>query len=197
MPRCPACPAHAEPYATQCTACGATFPKPVLGVLESRISPEQEAALRVPGFVLVALGVLGIGGAAWGLFAIAFYLAGGWPSVLSIILIGVVAAVYVFGAYAGVLALRRTPGWLRKNIVFWVFQVPLLSSPIISYSLASGGLFTVWLQFLPYFRVGANFFLGSTFTVNLFSKGPVVLGANLLALGVVLYLLRVQAKSAT
>lgn len=170
---------------------------PVLGILESRITPEQEAAFPIPGFVPVTLGLLGIGGSAWGLLAIASLLSAGWPGLLSVILVGAVAAVFIFGAYAGVLALRGAPGWLRKNIVFWALQIPLISSPVISYSLASGGFLTVWLQVLPSFRVGTNVFFGSAFTVNLFSKGPIVLGANVLALGVVLYLLRVQAKSST
>lgn len=197
MPFCPACPAQVEPNATHCAVCGASFLQPDLGVLESRLSPEQEAAVSVPGFVPVALGLIGIGGAAWGLVGVAAVFANGWPGVLSAALIAGMASVFVFGAYVGILALRRTPGWLRKNTVFWVLQVPVFSSPLVSYALACGGFFTVWLQLYPPFRIGTNFLVGSTFTINLFFKAPVVVGANLLALAVVLYLTRLQAKSAT
>jgi hypothetical protein len=197
MPSCPACPAQVEPDATHCVACGASFLGPDLGVLESRLTPEQEAAAKVPGFLPVTVGLLGIGGAAWGLMAVAVAFAKGWPGLLSAALIAGMAGVFVFGAHVGVLALRRTPGWLRKNTVFWAVQVPVFSSPLVSYSLASGGFFTVWLQLYPPIKVGTNFFLGSTFTINLFSKAPVAIGANLLALAVVVYLTRVQVKSAT
>jgi len=197
MPCCPACPAQVDPDATQCVACGASFLHPDLGILESRLTPEQEAAARVPGFVPVVLGLLGIGGAAWGLIAIAAALSKGWPGVLSAVLIAAMASVFVFGAYAGVLALRRSPGWLRKNTVFWALQVPVLASPLVSYSLASGALLAVWLQLHPHVRLGTNFFLGSTFTVNLFHNNPIVVGVNLVAAAMVFYLVRVQAKNAT
>jgi hypothetical protein len=197
MPTCPSCPSKVEPNATRCAACGASFLKPDLGLLESRLTPAQEAAAKVPGFVSVVLGLLGIGGAAWGLIAIASVFAKGWPGVFSAALIIGMAGVFAFGAYAGVLALRRTPGWLRKNTVFWALQVPVFSSPLLSYSLASGAFFTVWVQLYPPIRVGTNFFFGSSFTINLLHKVPVVVGANLLALAVVLYLTRVQARSAS
>jgi hypothetical protein len=197
MPVCPACPAQVEPNATRCPACGASFLVPDLGVLESRLTPEQEARVQVPAFVPVTLGLAGIAGAAWGLIAIPAAFEKGWPGTLHALLAAAVVAVFVFGAYAGVLAVRRTPGWLRMNTVFWALQVPVVSSPLVSYALASGGFVSVWLQLYPSFRLGTNFFLGSTSTVSLFAKAPVVVGANLLALAVVVYLTRAQAKSAT
>ncbi|MDM4768545.1 hypothetical protein [Pelomonas sp. SE-A7] len=166
-------------------------------ILESRLTPEQEAAAPLPDFAPVVLGLLSIGGAAWGLIAIAMLLLQSWPGLLSALLVGAVAAVFAFGAYVGVLALRRTPGWLRKSTVFWALQIPLVLSPAVSYALASGGYFAVWLQLHPPVKVGANFLLGSTFTLKLLSGGPVVVGVNLFALGIFLFLLRVQAKSAT
>jgi hypothetical protein len=182
--------------AKHCAACGASFLEPDLGLLESRLTPAQEAAAKVPNFVPLVLGLLGIGGAAWGLFAVVAAFAKGWPGTLGAVLVAAVACVFIFGGYVGVLALRRSPGWLRKNTVFWALQVPVVSSPLVSYTLACGGFATVWLQVWPAFRFGANFFLGSTFTASLFGKAPLVVGTNLLALVMVVYLLRVQAKSA-
>lgn len=194
MPSCPACPARVEQKATHCTACGASFPKPFIGIFESRITVEQEAAVQVPAFVQIALGLFAISGAAWGLSAIATLLAEGWPGLVLAMLVSAVALVYMFGAYVGVLALRRSPGWLRKNTVFWALQVPFFMSPVFSYSLASGGLFIIWVQVLPSLSIGVNYFLGSTFKVDLLSEGPFSLGVNLLALGIFVYLLRLQRK---
>jgi hypothetical protein len=196
MPSCPACPAQVDANATYCTACGASFAEPNLGILESRLTPAQEAAASVPNAVPVVIGLLGVCGAGWGLFAVAAALAKGWPGALGAVLIALVAGVFVFGGYVGVLALRRSPGWLRKNTVFWALQVPVITSPLVSYALACGGFVTAWLQFWPEFRLGLNFLLGSSFTASIFGKAPIVVGVNLLAFAMTGYLLRVQAKSA-
>jgi hypothetical protein len=197
MPVCPACPARVEPNATHCSECGASFFQPDLGILESRLTPEQEARAQVPGFVPVTLGLVGIAGAAWGLMGLSIVLAKGWPGVLNMLFAAVAASLFIFGAYAGVLALRRAHGWLRTTTVFWALQIPVLSSPVVSYSLASGGFVSVWLQLYPSLLLGNNFSLGSTWMVSVFGKAPFVVGANLVAVAKVLYLTRVQSESAT
>jgi hypothetical protein len=196
MPVCPACPAKVDPNATDCVACGASFLKPDLGILESRLTPQQEAAAQVPGFLPISLGLLGVGGATLGLFGIATAFAKGWPGLIAALLVGLAGSIFLLGAYAGVCAIRRSPGWLRTNTVFWGLQVPVFMSPVASYALANGAFVTVWVQFLPFAKVGTNFMLGSSFNVNMFHKGPVMFGVNIVAASIAFYLHRVQVRSA-
>ena len=170
--------------------------KPDLGFLESRLTPQQEAAARVPDFFPISLGLLGIGGAALGLVGVASAFANGWPGVIAALLAVVAASIFTLGAYAGVLALRRSPGWLRASTVFWALQVPVFMSPVLSYALASGAFVTVWLQLLPAAKIGTNFMVGSSFSITMFQKGPVMVGANVVAASIALYLYRVQVRSA-
>jgi len=183
MPHCPACNASVEVESTLCASCGAPFLEPAYGVLESRLSPQAEAALPVPKWVPVLLGLLGVGGAAIGFVALllSFQHSQAKPGVAEILLHFIPAALYVLGAYAGVKALQRTPGWLRINQVFWAIQVPGLVSPLVSYMFAAGGLLTVWLQLYPPIHLGFNVQMGSAFAIKLFTPGKLVLGVNLFA----------------
>jgi hypothetical protein len=192
MPRCPACPEAVDASAGKCHACGAPITEPTFGVLESRLTAEQEAALRYPRWLPVLLGLLGIGGAAWGLLALAATTGKLKLSFGTIFIVLVAAALFVFSAYCGVRALQRARGWLRLHQVLWAIQVPVIASPVLSYAFASGGFVTVWLQFYPPVRVGWNGFLGSSYSINLFTPGPVILGVNVLALGLALYIARLQ-----
>lgn len=159
-------------------------------IWDSRLTAGQEAAIRVPTFALVALGLLGIGGAALGLFAIVMVIASRGMGAMDGVMAGVAVLLYVFGGYCGVIALRRSPGWLHMNQLFWAIQVPVLFSPLATYFFAAGGFFNVWLQVYPPVRGGVNFLLGSSFTINLFASTPVVVGINVFAAGISVYLAR-------
>ncbi len=106
------------------------------------------------------------------------------------------AAMYVFSGYCGVRTLQRRYGWVRLNQVLWAIQVPVFLSPVVSYSFSTGGFVTAWLQLYPAFRAGWNAWLGSSFTLNTFTPGPLTLGVNIFALGLSYYLARVQRSDA-
>lgn len=196
MPHCPACPAKVSTDATQCDACGAPFFAPSFGLLETRLSPEQEAALRYPKALPVILGLLSIGGAAWGLMALASIASQIKGGLVSFSLFGIMLAMYGYSGFCGVRALQRSPGWLRLNQVLWAAQIPVFSSPLFSYSFSSGAFANAWLQIYPPIRAGGIAWLGSNMSINILAPGPVVIGANFLALGIWYYLSRIQRSAA-
>lgn len=192
MPHCPACPARLPRDATRCSDCGATFTGPRYGVLESRLSPTQEAAIKIAKPVPITLGLLGIGGAAWGLMAVAAgysQLQGG--IVGNAIAIGM-ATLYLFSGYCGVRALQKATGWLRLNQMLWALQIPIIITPILSFAFASGAFVNAWIRLQPSIGYGATALLGSNFTFNLFTPGNTAFGVNLVAVAITYYLTRVQ-----
>ncbi|MFZ6748466.1 hypothetical protein [Undibacterium sp. Ren11W] len=100
---------------------------------------------------------------------------------------------YLFGAYCGIAAIKRRFGWFRLNFLFWLIQVPVLASQLVSYRFASGWLFSIWVKTSP-IGAGSDFWLGSTFTLKFFNAGNLVLGMNLVAFTIVIYMLQVARK---
>ncbi len=196
MPYCPVCTAKVTLNVKDCESCGAVFLLPNHGLFESRLTEEQEAALAIPKPVPIVLGLLGIGGAAWGLMAIVASASRVKGGVLGILILAAMAAMYVFSGYCGVRTLQKKHGWVRLNQVLWALQVPVLLSPLASYSFSTGGLVTAWLQLHPTLLLGWNAWLGSIFTFNFFTPGPLTVGVNLLALGIAYYLARAQRGDA-
>ncbi len=190
MPYCPSCTASTVPNATKCEACGAEFLRPNVGFLESRLTAEQEAALIFPKYFPTVLGVLGIGGAAWGLVATAVGASQIRGGILGVLILAAIAAMYLFSGYCGVRAIQRKYGWVRLNQVLWAVQVPAFVSPLLSYSFSTGGFVTAWLQLHPSFHIGGSTWLGSAFTLNFLTPGPLAVGINLFALVVSYYLSR-------
>jgi hypothetical protein len=176
-----------------CESCGAAYVEPDMGLLESRLTPEQEAAVPIAHWLSTALGILGLAGAAWGSLAIVWNLAASAFSLSAAIISTIFAVLFLFGGYAGVLAIKRSRGWLHYTTLFCLIQVPVLSSPLLSYTFASGGLIIGWVQIYPPVHIGTNLFLGSTFTFNLFSSTePIRLGVNFVALAITVLLVRAQ-----
>ncbi len=97
---------------------------------------------------------------------------------------------YLFSGYCGVRAIQRKYGWVRLNQVLWAVQVPAFVSPLLSYSFSTGGFVTAWLQLHPSFHIGGSTWLGSAFTLNFLTPGPLAVGINLFALVVSYYLSR-------
>lgn len=198
MPHCPACHSDAEFDATECGVCKERFPQPAFGLLESRLTPSQERSLKVHPAVPVVLGLLGIGGAALGFFAVVMSLVtgNGLPGIGTIIASAIVAVLYAFSAWCGVLALQRRSGWLRKNFVLWAIQVPVLFSPVLVYSFFTGLSASVWVRVWP-LGAGSNFFFGSQYSMAVFTSNPLLVGVNLWALGLAGYLWRLERRAAT
>jgi hypothetical protein len=193
MPHCPACTSSVAFGVTKCGECGAPFDAPALGLLESRLSPNDEAALPVPTWFTLNIGILGIGGAAWGFLAIAMLVAQGPATFGRMLLLVAAALLYLFGGYCGVLAIQRRYGWHRKNLIFWGLQVPTITTPVLSFFFATGGFVSIWVRPSPW-AVGVNAAMGSTFSLHIFAPGPVTVGVNIVALGIVVFLSRAQGS---
>jgi hypothetical protein len=192
MPCCPACTASVPSDSTDCKSCGAPFLKPSHGFFESRLTASQEAAIPIHKSAIVLLGLLGVGGAAWGLMAIA---AGStqvkWGFSIALAL-GLMVLLFFFSGFCGVSTLQGRYGWVRLNEILWTAQIPFFVSPFISYSFASGGFVNPWLQISPSVRVGFDAFLGSRQAIDFFTPGPLVAGVNLVAVAIWYYLRRSQ-----
>jgi hypothetical protein len=133
------------------------------------------------------LGITSIGGGALGITVVVSNLNQDsgilyWIFCLSFI------ALYIWGCWCGILLIENSPTSLQLNRRFWFIQIPVFMSPILGYSFSSGAYFNVWTS-LTHFRLGADWYLGSHFNYSLLqSDKPFLLGVNLLALGVFIYL---------
>jgi hypothetical protein len=93
-------------------------------------------------------------------------------------------ALYVYGIWGGVGALRDRNGWQTHAKYFWLFQVPAFSSPAFAYFVASGAGVWVYARVSP-LGAGAHAYLGSAVQFAVGKGHPgFALGVNLLALGV-------------
>ncbi|AXK71260.1 hypothetical protein DWG18_02450 [Lysobacter sp. TY2-98] len=139
------------------------------------------------------IGILGVGGGAIGIAAVTSVVAQQHNPIEWLFSL-IFAALYAWGLWCGVRMLEGSPDAERKNLIFWLVQVPVFSSPVLGYFFANGFHLTVSVQASP-LNFNANFFLGSTFTYSLLqSDKPWILGVNLFALGVALWLVRVMRR---
>jgi hypothetical protein len=90
------------------------------------------------------------------------------------------AGLYAWGIWCGLQIIEDGYDALRVNQIFWALQIPLLTSPIFSYSFASGALFYVSMQ--PFdLKCSFDMDFGSQFAVSLFQDKPVAIGINVFA----------------
>ena len=136
------------------------------------------------------LGCLALGGGAIGLAAIFSVLLADRPAVAKAIVL-LSLPLYAWGMWCGVQMLERHPHALRNNFRFWVIQIPILHSSVLSGLFSSGLSVDVWVQFVP---PNINFFawVGSRFELSINQPKPLALGVNLVALAVVVFLGRLR-----
>jgi len=135
------------------------------------------------------LGVLAIGGGALGI-AVGLQVASSSNGVLAWLLIAPFLCLYLWGIWCGVCLLEDRKGAARSNLAFWAIQVPVLQSPYFGYLFTSGFFSTVTLQPAGT-KLGFQFWMGSRFEISLMQADrPVVLGINLFALVVAVFLYR-------
>jgi hypothetical protein len=141
----------------------------------------------------LALLAIGGGGVAW---ALSWSVLPGQKLMGWILGVGF-GAIYGWGMWTGVKLLEQRPGAERSMRRFWMVQIPVLSSPMIGYKLISGFHLTIYLQLAPAFKVGAHFDLGGTFQYSLLQAGePFIIGVNVFALGIVIWLNQLYPKHA-
>jgi len=140
------------------------------------------------------LGVLAIGGGALGI-AIGVQVAASAGGVLTWVLITPFLCLYIWGMWCGVCLVENRNDSTRDNLVFWAFQVPLLQSPYFGYFFTSGLFSTITFQ-PSETKWGFLFWLGSKFEISLMQAGrPLVLGINLFALAIAVFLYRHSRKA--
>ena len=132
------------------------------------------------------LGVLALGGSFTGLtIGISLLIAS--SSILAKAFTLPFLALYVWGLFCGLWLLERREESLRQNLYFWLTQVPLLMSSIAGYSFSSG--VSIYFKFQPDIsRWDFSAHLGSQFEYSLLQGKPFVLGINLFAVAVCVYL---------
>jgi hypothetical protein len=137
-----------------------------------------------------SLGILTLGGGATGA-TITLVAVLGATTLLNWIVLVAFLALYAWGVWCGLRILEAQAGAERSALVYWMLQVPVLGSPLVSYLFANGFHAIVTLQLWP-MQLGAESMIGSKFNFFLFKWGtPWMVGVNLFAAGVSVWLARV------
>lgn len=96
-------------------------------------------------------------------------------------------ALYAWGIWCGIKMIEGTSSSLRTNRLFWACQIPVFSSPLISYMFASGALLN--MAFHPAdLRFSFDMRLGSQFGYSLMQDQSWAVGINFFALCMYWYL---------
>lgn len=72
-------------------------------------------------------------------------------------------------------------------IWFWSVQIPVLNSSYLTFHVTTGAFAAFWARF-DVFELGFGADLASQFEVDLMTSGPLAVGANILAITIVLFL---------
>jgi hypothetical protein len=107
-----------------------------------------------------------------------------------------VFALYVYGIWGGIGAVRNHTGWQRHTKYFWLAQVPAFYAPAFAYVVSSCAGVWVYARVSP-LGAGAHAYLGSAVQFALGKGLPgLAVGVNLLALGIVVVLQRITPADA-
>lgn len=133
-----------------------------------------------------AIGVLTLGGSFLGL-VLTLITVPGVGNLLSKFIASIFVGLYAWGVWCGMGMLERSVDTFRKSILFWAFQIPYFTSPLLSYNFSSGARATVALQTAdPQFLWTVQ--LGSHFAAMVLRPAAWGIGVNLLALVVTVFL---------
>lgn len=146
--------------------------------------------MPLPRWMRRALGILALGGGATGVVIVLSNLLAN-PSFGAILVMLVFLALYAFGVWAGLLMLEDSSEALAPNMLYWLLQVPVVSTNAVGYVFFSGFHLTA-RALLPDGAAKVDFLIGSMFKFNAMQpQDNRYLGINLFALAVVLLLWRV------
>ena len=93
----------------------------------------------MPKWLRRTSGTLTLGGGAVGVAAVMMQLTSAQTSGVQLIFFALFLAMSVWGIAAGLLLLEGVKSGPTWSIPYWVIQVPVVSSPWVSYQLSSGG----------------------------------------------------------
>ena len=134
------------------------------------------------------IGVMTLGGSAIGLAAI-LQESPNWTTYgISMFIFMAFAIVFVYGIVAGVLIIERTERATALALPFWLAQIPVIQSPLITYGLFTGAKFDILIQ--SGLDIGLTWSAGSSFSFYLLSGNPFAIGVNVVAIGVCYLILK-------
>lgn len=113
-------------------------------------------------------------------------------SVGLLLLVLLFMSLFGYGIYAGLKFAANTVDD-RSLLIFYALQIPWLTSPVLSYQLASVGQITFGFRG---FSIHAQYYLGSNWFCSVFQPNTFGLGVNFLALGLFIFLLGERRKRA-
>lgn len=140
------------------------------------------------------LGILTLGGGILGLVtSVTMLLSSANPIVWGFCLFFI--ALYAWGVWCGIRIFEKDATARGCTLKYWIIQIPTFSSPFLGYAFVSGFHLTPSIQLAP-FAFNINFWFGSTFTYSLMqSNKPWLLGVNVFAVAVVIWLARQKNNS--
>ena len=143
----------------------------------------------LPVWLRRTLGILALGGGAIGVAMVLGVLMSNTNFVGALLLL-VFLVMYAFGIYAGLLMLEDGADALPVNTVYWLLQVPAISTDTVGYVFFSGFHVTARVMLAP-LSWKVDFLLGSFFKFNAMQpQESTYLGVNFFAIAVVAVLWR-------
>ena len=106
-------------------------------------------------------------------------------SQFSVFLVTLSLIIFVYGIVVGVMVLESSTNWQRWALPYWLIQLPVLYLPIVTYQIALGPYFIVFVDGTALrFNVGA----GASVLFEVQSAEGTAYGVNLIAVLIVLFL---------
>ena len=141
-----------------------------------------------------SIGVLTLGGSAVGLAAIVSEVPITQLQGLSLVIVSMFAAFFIYGLVIGVLIIENSENSLVLALPFWLVQIPAITTPWISYALFTGAKFDILFQ--PNLDINFEWAGGARFNFYLFPDASMAIGANVLAV-LISYLIWTHRERAT
>lgn len=149
----------------------------------------------MPRSLSIAFGLAALLGSLLGLvFMVPLLLQGGMFGFPGELLLFATFALYAYGVWSGLQALRQRARWARGARWFWLAQVPAYSSPVFSLFISCAAGVWPYVRFGPTgLGAGVSAYLGSGFRWSYGQGSPaLVVGINALALAAAVYLFHVS-----
>ena len=146
----------------------------------------------ISNWIIRTILVLQIGGGFLGIFLTLQMLLQYDLSVQNLIVYIIAALFFIFGIYSAMLLSERKSKGLDYSILYNLIQIPILSSPILSFEVHVGAYFGIIAQLTGFsFRPS----LGSAYNFSILSPSDnFVIGINILALVIFLILRKSKSK---
>ena len=127
-----------------------------------------------------AIGILTLGGSSVGLAAIVSEVPILQLHGVSLLIVAIFGAVFLYGIAVGVLIIEKTDSSLLLALPLWLAQVPVFQSSWISYGLFTGAKFDI--LFRSDLNINFEWSGGSHFTFYLNPGDSAAVGVNVLAI---------------